>query len=441
MTKKTTTNKKPDSPVPGYTHIITTHGISEYKLKVNGLRVLYVHRPDTGVVTTNITYLVGSRDETRGETGVAHMLEHMLFKPTINDVERGLTEAESMLIERETGCLLNANTWKDRTTYYFSYPAEHFDRAVRIESERMNGVIFTDESLAPERDNVLSEHDMYNGDPYFAISVAMASTAFHSHTYGHETIGHREDIEQYNAAALERFYRLYYRPDNAIMMVVGDINEKTALTTIKKHFSGIERPVVAIPRFHINEPKQEGVRRIEIERQSETNVVALGIKVPPFPSLAWHEISALFEILTAGPESVLHRALVDTGIATGVEGSLEPTSEENLATITITLAPDQTHEVVEEKTLELIAGLSLATVTPLLRKVKAKMLTDELFARDSSLRIAAELTEYTSAGDWTAYTKTPKILEAITPKNVLQAARNSFIKKTMTTGYFIGTSK
>ena len=117
MNKKTTTKK---SVVPGFTHVKTVAGISEYVLKSNGLRVLYLNRPGTGVVTTNITYLVGARDEARGETGVAHMLEHMLFKPTVTDVKTGKDSA-SMQFERDTGCVLNANTWKDRTTYYFSY--------------------------------------------------------------------------------------------------------------------------------------------------------------------------------------------------------------------------------------------------------------------------------------------------------------------------------
>lgn len=438
MSKKqlAATNKK--SPVPGFSHVITASGVTEYVLKSNGLRVLYHHRPQTGVITTNITYLVGARDEARGETGVAHMLEHMLFKPTVADLKAGIDSA-SMQFERETGCILNANTWKDRTTYFFSYPAEHFNRALKIEAERMNGVILTDESLAPERSNVLSEFDMNNGDPYFGLSVAMVGTAYHSHPYGHETIGYREDIEQYTAAALERFYRSYYRPDNAIMMVIGDVDEKTALTGVKKHFGAITRPTTVIPRYHIREFKQEGLRRVQIERPSELNIVSIGIKHAGFPSNDWYVLSALLEVLTSGPESLLHKALVDTGIATSVDGMLEPTSEENIGTLTITLTAGNKHLEVERKVLDLIRSLDLKTVTPLLKKVKAKLLTDELFGRDSSLRIAAELTEYVASGHWTAYAKTPAILESITPQKVLKAATDHFTDTRMTIGYFIGT--
>jgi zinc protease len=437
-TKKPVSKKVQPSPVPGFSHIVSAGGVHEYVLKSNGLRVLYHHRPHTGVVTTNITYLVGARDETRGETGVAHMLEHMLFKPTVSDVAAGIDSA-SMQFERETGCHLNANTWKDRTTYHFSYPAEYLDRALQIEAERMNGVILTDESLAPERSNVLSEFDMRNGDPDFALDAAMVGTAYHSHPYGHETIGYREDIERYNAASLERFYRLYYRPDNAVMMVVGDVDEKTALTKIKKHFSAIEKPTVPIPRFHITEPKQEGLRRVIVKRPSELNIVALGFKHNGFPSEDWFVASALLEVLTSGPESVLHKALVDNGIATSADGSLGPTSEENIGTLSITLAPDSTHEGVEEMVRVIIDRLDTKTVTPLLKKVKARLLTDELFARDSSLRITDELTEYVASGNWTAYAKTPEILDRITVKMVLEAAQTLFDDTTMTIGYFIGT--
>ncbi|MBP6924747.1 MAG: insulinase family protein, partial [Candidatus Pacebacteria bacterium] len=224
-------SKKPQMPskkkisvsVPGFAHIETAGGITEFLYKANGLRVLYLNRPNTGVITTNITYFVGARDETRGETGLAHMLEHMLFKPTVFDIEAGI-DSGAMQFERDTGCVLNANTWKDRTTYFFSYPKEYFERALKIEAERMNGVVLTDESLNPERNNVLSEHDMYNGDPYFALNVSMVGAAYNSHPYGHETIGHRQDIEDYTAATLDRFYRFYYRPDNAVMMIVGDVD-------------------------------------------------------------------------------------------------------------------------------------------------------------------------------------------------------------------------
>jgi zinc protease len=425
--------------VPGFTLVQKSKDITEYLLTGNGLRVLYMRRPGTGIVTTNITYFVGSKDEARGETGVAHMLEHMLFKPTEHDKKRGLKEADAMLFDRETGCVVNANTWKDRTTYYFSYPTEYLDRALRIESERMSGVLLTDKSLTPEQNNVLSEYDMYNGNPYFALGAAMSNVAYVSHPYGHETIGHREDIENYTASKLERFYKDYYRPDNALLMIVGDTDEKTVLEGVKKHFSSIKKPGKAIPRLTIREPKQEGTRRVVVERQSETNIVSVGIKHSGFPSNAWYTTSLLLEVLASGPESVLHCSLVDTGIAVSVDGSIEPTKEENMATLSVTLAAGSKHADVEKQIFELLSSLTAANIRPLLKKTKARALTDECFSRDSSLNIVAELTEYASAGDWTLFNNALLVIDKITPNQLQTCAKQLFDPKNITIGYFIGT--
>lgn len=427
-------------PVPGFSHVRSAGSIHEYLLKANGLRVLYHHRPGTNVVTTNLTYFVGSRDEARAETGMAHMLEHMLFKPTDADLKAKATVSSAMRFDQETGCILNANTWKDRTTYYFSYPSNLFERAIKIEAERMNGVVLTQASLAPERNSVLSEHDMYQGDPHYALYATMLGAAFYAHPYGHPTIGHRGDIERYTATGLERFYRLYYRPDNAVLMVIGDIDLKTALTVIKKHCAVLKPPPAAIPRFAITEPKQEGVRRVSVVRPSSLNILSLGSKQPGFPSEQALVLNVLFDVLTDGHESVLYRALVDSGLATSVEGSIEPASEENLAILTITLAEGVSHQTVEEKVFDVLRTLDQKTITPLLKKVKAKILTDEQFLRDSSLSIAAELTEYAAAGDWTIYTQTLDILERITAKRLLQALPTLLNSNTQTIGYFIGTA-
>lgn len=435
MAKKKATIKK--ATVPGYSYIKTVGGVQEYVLKANGLRVLFQERLGTGVITSNITYIVGARDEKRGETGVAHMLEHMLFKPTTFDIAAKI-DSGAMQFERDTGCTLNANTWKDRTTYFFSYPSEYFERAIQIEAERMDGVVLTDKSLDPERNNVLSEFDMNNGDPYFALAVQMVSTAYHSHPYGHETIGYREDIEEYTAEKLEVFYRNYYRPDNAIMMVIGDTNLVTALKVIKEKFSLIKNPETTIPRFSIREPKQEGLRRISISRPSNTNIVSLGFKHAPFPTLDWFVSSILLDVLTGGPESILHKLLIDSGIAAQVSAFLEPTSEENLGFLNITLAKGQKHFEIESLVLKAIHSISTKDIDSLVKKAKAKMLTEELFSRTQSLKIAAELTEYVASGQWEAYEKTPEILKEIKTAQVLAQLKQLFIMDNLTIGHFNG---
>ena len=435
MSKKVSTKPR---TISGYLYEKTVGDIEVYKLKSNDLRVLYLHRPDTGTVTNNLTYLVGARDEVRGETGLAHMLEHMLFKPTKYDNQHRIKEGSAMHFERVTGAILNANTWKDRTTYYFSAPTALFDEMLRIEADRIENVVLTDDVFKPEQGNVLSEYDMYNGDPHFALAEQMCSTAYLSHPYGHETLGYREDIEDFTAEKLERFYRNYYRPDNATLMVVGDVDRVTVLEAIKKHFAGIKNPNTPIPRHTIREPKQEGTRRITIERPSTTNIVSIGFKHPGFPSKEWFTTQVMLDVIAGGPESILHKLLVDTGRAASADTMCEPTSEENLGTLSITLSPTESHATIEADVLAAIEKISQKDITALVTKAKANMITDELFGRTDSLKIVNELTEYVAARDLEAYTKTAEILASITPKDVFARLKASFINTNLTIGYFIG---
>lgn len=438
MSKKVLTNKVSKTNVAGFRYVQTIAGIEEYELKSNHLRVLYLKRSDTGIVTTNITYKVGARDEKIGETGVAHMLEHMLFKPTTFDIEKGIKSGSAMQFERNTGAVLNANTWRDRTTYYFSYPQKYFAEVLQIEAERMIGTVLTDKALKPEQNNVLSEFDMYNGDPHFALNVQMIGSTFHSHPYGHETIGYREDIENYTAAKLEKFYRDYYRPDNAVLMIIGDVDCKTALLEVKKKFENIENPTTPIPRYFIREPKQEGLRRVYLERFSTTNIVSIGFKHAGFPSDDWFIASVMLDVLAGGEESVLHRLLIDSGKASSLDVSFEPASEQNMAAISVILAPGENHDEIEKLVLHEIENITSETIISLIKKVKAKNLTDELFLRTKSLGIAQELTEYVSSGQWERYGETSQILKSITVKQVQNCLKKSFIKNNMTIGHFTG---
>ncbi len=433
MSKKKRTNS---TNYPGYTHVRTVAGIEEYSLKKNGLRVLYMHRPDTDIVTTNITYIAGSRDERRGETGAAHMLEHMLFSSTTFDKKRHQKIASPLLFERETGCYINANTWKDRTTYVFTVPTEHLDKAVRIEAERMTGVILTNEFLQPERNNVLSEFDMNNGDPLFALDVQMRGVALQSHPYGHETIGYREDIEDYTTEILERFYRNYYRPDNAIMMIIGDVDRKTALATVKKHFVDIPNPTTPIPRFKIREPKQEGVRRVNVQRPGNTTMLELGFIQPAFPEREWFATYLLNELLVGDSESILQKKFVDTGVLTSAFNMMEPTSEKNMGVLVFNLPPNSDLKKVEESILETIHTVTTADISKLLKKTKIRVNTEELFNRDHSRKIAQELTEYMASGKWEVYGNSEKIINSITAKEIKDLISKLFDITQLTIGTY-----
>lgn len=435
MSKKLKKSKS-DFKISGVSFVKKYKDITEYRLE-NGLSILYMHMPDTGVITTNITYRVGARDEVVGQTGIAHMLEHMLFKPTEADLQQKI-DSGAMQFERETGCILNANTWKDRTTYFFSYPKKYFQRALQVEAERMHGVVLSDAEFLPERNNVLSEFDMYFGDPYFALEVDMVCSAFHSHPYGHETIGFREDIERYTTETLKAFYEKYYDPNNATLTIVGDVAIETALTEVAAVFGKLKTNGAAPKRTEVIEPKQEGLRRVSIERESRTNIVGFAVKHEGFPDKKWFQTVLLSTILTGGSDSILHEKLVDTGLASKVDMSVEPTQEENVSILYVTLSKKATPAKVEKIVMDTIDSLNVKVLAPRYKKIQQKILTDEIIGRESSLKVAMELTEYVSAGTWGTFFDTETILKEISAQDIVTQAKQIFVLDKMTIGNFIG---
>ncbi len=412
--------------------------IFEYRLTSNDLKVLYVHRKGSGVVTSNIVYFVGSRDEKRGETGIAHMLEHMLFKPTKADLKRK-TDSGAMYFERETGVILNANTWKDRTSYYFSYPREHFERALRIEAERMRDVVLSDTEFKPEQTNVLSEYDMYAGDEHFSLSVEMAGAAFMSHTYGHETIGIRDDISRYTVEKLKLFYEQYYAPNNAVLIIVGDIEEFEMKRSVIQHFGGLGKSNCSLEKLILSERKQDGPRTVVVKRPSTTNIFALGVKHEAFPSKSWFETMALFDLLAGGVDSILGKKLIDIGLASNISTSLEPTRETNLGIIFITLTKKCTHHKMDSLLKEIIQELTVPIIGSYLKKTIAKALVGEFETRENSLGYTSELVEYVSAHAWEQFFDSEKILKSITPNELKKRAETLFNENNTTIGHCIGT--
>lgn len=430
----------PSAPsIPGYRLRTVAGDFAEYELKANGLRVIHRELPGTGVISTNLTYRVGSRHEARGTTGLAHMLEHMLFKPTAADIAAN-RRAGPDRFEAETGCLLNANTSRDRTTYYFSFPCPHLDRALAIEADRMQGVVITPENFAPERNNVLSEFDMYFSDPQFVLAMQMCGVTFHSHPYGHEVIGFRNDIERYTVEDLTTFYRTYYRPDTATLMVIGDTPRRAALTAVAQHFGACENPTLPALDTTITEAPPEGERTVTIERPSDRNILALGVRHAGFPSDAWHRAWLGLSAFADGADSILERALVDTGHAISVDLLIEPARDECLAIIFITLSPGVSHTdalaVVDAERQKLTSR----ALTSLVRKRAAGLRTEAAFTRASSLRTVAELTEYVAADALPAFLETDTIIDRCTPAAVTRDLTAMLAPQRRTLGYFIGTT-
>jgi len=419
-----------------FTLVRTHDGFFEFEHKKNKLRVLYHGVLGTGVVTANIVYGVGSRHELPGQTGLAHMLEHMLFKPTKTDISQRRSAA-IMLLERDKGATINASTWKDRTKYFATVPTSLLSELLAIQADQMRHVVITEKSLASERSTVLSEYDMYNSDPYFALECAVSAAAYSAHPYRHETIGWRADIEMFTAEKLQAFYAKHYQPANATLVIVGDVKLEEVLKNVERAFGHI----TYVPKptdLYAHEPPQEGIRRTSVVRPTTTNILMPAGKCTKLLSPHWLQTLVLLKILAGGPDSLLHRALVDTHKVASVDFIIMPTVEPFLATLVVTLVEGSSHDSIEVEVRNLINQLTNAQLKKPLKKTVAQILYAEPFSRDSSYSIATEITDYVVAGDWTRWCHTETLVKAITSKQLLTVRDQLFIDNNLTIGTFVG---
>ncbi|MFN7793166.1 MAG: M16 family metallopeptidase, partial [Cyclobacteriaceae bacterium] len=214
----------------------SVEGITEYRL-ANGLKVLLFPDPSKQTITVNITYMVGSKHENYGETGMAHLLEHLVFKGTPNhpDIPKELTEH---------GCRPNGTTWVDRTNYYETFNAteENLKWAIDLEADRMVNSYIAKKDLDSEMTVVRNEFESGENSPFRVLMERVMSTAFLWHNYGKSTIGARADVENVPIEKLQAFYKKYYQPDNAVLLVAGKFDEAKTLDLIVQKFGRVPKP-------------------------------------------------------------------------------------------------------------------------------------------------------------------------------------------------------
>src|SRR4051794_10116715 len=254
--------------------VASVEGITEYRLD-NGLRVLLFPDPSTPKVTVNMTVLVGSRHEGYGETGMAHLLEHMVFKgtPTHRDIPQAM---------KERGAQLNGSTSGARTNYYETLPAsdENLEFAIKLEADRLVNSYVKAEDLRTEMTVVRNEFERGENSPQRVLLQRMESTAYEWHNYGKSTIGNRSDIERVPIGNLQAFYRKFYQPDNVVLVIAGKFDEKTALDLVSKYFGPIPRPERKLDDTYTEEPTQDGDRVITLRRVGDPPIVGVLYHVP-----------------------------------------------------------------------------------------------------------------------------------------------------------------
>ena len=290
--------------LPAPQKITSVEGITEYRL-ANGLTVLLFPDGSKPTITVNITYLVGSRHEGYGESGMAHLLEHMVFKgtPRHPNIPQELTAR---------GARPNGTTWYDRTNYFETFAAtdDNLRWALYLEADRMINSFIKEEDLKSEFSVVRNEFESGENNPSRVLLQRVMSTAYLWHNYGKTTIGSREDIERVPVANLRAFYRNYYQPDNAVLTVTGKIDEAKTLAWVNEFFGPIPRPQRILQPTYTVEPTQDGERHAVLRRVGDLQVTAAGYHIPAGAHPDFVAVEVLAEVLTNEPSGRLYKALV-----------------------------------------------------------------------------------------------------------------------------------
>ncbi|KQQ86820.1 pitrilysin family protein [Massilia sp. Leaf139] len=423
----------PKAALPkGVTLGASVEGITEYRL-ANGLKVLLFPDNSRPTVTVNVTYLVGSRHENYGETGMAHLLEHLLFKGSKKnpDITRQFADR---------GMDFNGTTSLDRTNYYevFQASQENLDWALQMEADRMTGSFIAQKDLDSEMTVVRNEFESGENSPSGVLVKRMQSVAYDWHSYGRSTIGNRSDIENVRLANLQAFYRTYYQPDNAVLLVAGKFDANATLAKIARQFGAIPKPRRQLPAFWTVEPTQDGERSFAVRRQGDVQIVMLGYKVPS----SLHDDSDVMAFASAilgdVPTGRLHKGLVETGKASQVFTFGETGYAPGLQYVGAVLKKGEPLEPVRAALTEAVESFGAAPPTKEEMARIRRMYENEMErSLNDPQRVGVALSETIALGDWRLFFTGRERIKTITAEEVASVAKRYFRRDNRVTGVFL----
>ena len=412
----------------------TVEGITEYQLD-NGLKVLLFPDQSKPTMTVNITYMVGSRHEAYGETGMAHLLEHLVFKGTPDhpNIPAELTEH---------GARPNGTTWYDRTNYFETFTAseENLKWALDLESDRMINSFIAKKDLDSEFSVVRNEFESGENNPSGILMERVLSTAYLWHNYGKSTIGARSDIENVPIERLQGFYRKYYQPDNAILLVAGKIDEQKTIGLVAEYFGDIPRPTRKLYPTYTKEPTQDGERSVVLNRVGDVQSVSCMYHTPPGSHKDYAAIAILDEILTNEPAGRLYKAMVEPKLASYVWSFAPALKEGGFIYINADVRKDLDINAAEEAMMSTLDGfVDNPPTDEEVERAKARILKYWNLSYNNSDRVGTRMSEYIAQGDWRLYFLFRDKIEQVTSADVVEAAKKYFKPSNRTTGKFIPT--
>ena len=384
------------TPLPaGVSKVTEIEGVSEYRL-ANGLQVLLF--PDTSkpTVTVNVTYHVGSRMEDYGETGMAHLLEHLMFKSS-----KTYTNIGQELSKR--GMQFNGSTWYDRTNYFETFPtdAQQIDWALALETERMTQANIVKTDLDPEMTVVRNEMESGENNPFRVLWQRMTATAYEWHNYGHSTIGARADVENVNIAHLQAFYRKYYQPDNATLIVAGHFDAAHVLSQIAQDFSALPKPARVLDPTWTLDPVQDGEREVTLRRVGAEQIVAALYHTPAGPAGDSAAFNVIDIALANVPSGRLHKRLVEAGKAKSILSINFGLAEPGYMLVGANLRSSDDLAAAQKILLDTVEGLAKEAITESeLKRAKQQAANQFDQVMNNPQFFAIGISESISQGDW-----------------------------------------
>ncbi len=416
--------------------VASVEGITEFRLD-NGLQVLLFPDQTKETVTVNVTYRVGSKHENYGETGMAHLLEHLVFKGTPNhkDIPAELSSH---------GARPNGTTWTDRTNYFETFAAtdENINWALDMEADRMVNSFIAKKDLDSEMTVVRNEFERGENSPFRVTMQRMMAAAYDWHNYGKSTIGARADLENVPIDRLQAFYKKYYQPDNATLIVAGKFDNEKMLALVEKYFAPIPKPSRVINPLYTAEPAQDGERQVTVRRVGDVQLLGAMYHLPAGSHEQFAAANVLTEILGASATGRMHKSLVESGLASRAFGFNFQWQEPGLGLFVAEVDKDADLDNAKQALLSTLESIATTPFTDdEVERAKRTLLKNIELAFNSSEDIALELSEWVGMGDWRLMFLDRDRIEKITTADVQKVAQTYLVRNNRTLGKFIPAEK
>ena len=413
---------------------LMSNSLPQYSTKTldNGLQIIAIPMKNgSNVVTTDIFYKVGSRNEVMGKSGIAHMLEHLNFKSTKN-----LQAGEFDEIVKGFGGVNNASTSFDYTHYYIKSSSQNMDKSLELFAELMQNLTLKDEEFQPERDVVAEERRWRtDNNPMGYLQFRLFNNAYLYHPYHWTPIGFASDIQNWSIEDIKEFHSTYYQPSNAIVIVAGDISEEEVFTSTEKYFKDIKnsKPIPSV--IHTIEPKQDGEKRVTLYKDSQVQMLAIAYHIPNFEHEDQTALSALSELFSSGKSSLLHKVLVDEKrMVNSVYAYNMDLKDPGVFLFVAVCNPEIKAKEVEKEILKLIEEIKAGKIKKSeLEKIKINTKADFIFSLESSSSVASLYGSYFVRDNIKPLFEYEQNIEKLKVKDLVDVANKYLVKANSTT--------